>query len=160
MACVTVFPSNTVISMKLPNSASIFTAEIWANSIALEEILNYVASKYIVFTDALSCLQALKYMKLKHPLIGMEIRKCVFCQDTQFCVGYPAILGLRERVDSAAKSALELPRAKVGVPYNNFKHRISEYILSTGQNDWNDAVVNKLHSVKPVLGNWQSSFRR
>ena len=40
---------NTVISMRLPDSAFIFTAEIWAIIKALEEIKYSVASKYIVF---------------------------------------------------------------------------------------------------------------
>ena len=78
VACATVFPSNTVISMRLPDSASVFTAEVWAIIKALEQIKNSIASKYIVFTDSLSCLQALHHMKLENPLIGMVIRKCVF----------------------------------------------------------------------------------
>ena len=65
-----------------------------------------------------------------------------------------------ENADFAAKSALDLPRTKVGVPYSDFKPRISQYILSTWQDDWNGAVANKLHSIKPVLGDWQSSYRR
>ena len=65
-----------------------------------------------------------------------------------------------EKADSAAKSVLDLPHAKVGVPYNDFKHCINQYIFSTWQDDWNGAVMNKLHSVKPVLGDWQSSYRR
>ena len=36
-----------------------------------------------------------------------------------------------ERADSAAKSALDLPHVKVGVPYNDFKHCINQYILAT-----------------------------
>ena len=36
-----------------------------------------------------------------------------------------------EKTDSAAKSALDLPRAKVGVPYTDFKHLISQYIFFT-----------------------------
>ena len=76
VACARVFPSNTVISMRLPDSASVFTAEVWANIKALEQNKNSNASKYIVFTDSLSCLQALHHMKLEHPLIGMVIRKC------------------------------------------------------------------------------------
>ena len=76
--CATVFPSNTVISMRLPDSEPIFTAEIWAIIKALEEIKYSVASKYFVFTDLLSCLQALKSIKLKYPLVGMVILKCVF----------------------------------------------------------------------------------
>ena len=42
VTCATVVPSNTIIF--------IFTAEIWAIIKALEEIKNYVASKYTVFT--------------------------------------------------------------------------------------------------------------
>ena len=156
MACATVFPSDTEISMRLPPSASIFTAEIWAIITALEEIKNASASKFIIFTDSLSCLQALLYMKLEHPLIGMAIRKCLFkCW-------VPSHIGIKgnEKADSAAKFALDLPHAQVGVPYIDFKHLISQYIFYTWQHDWNGAVANKLHSDKPVLGDWQSSYRR
>ena len=59
-----------------------------------------------------------------------------------------------------AKSALDLPRVNVGVPYTDFKQHINQHILSTWQSDWNSAVANKLHSVKPVLGDWQSSYRQ
>ena len=166
VACATVFPSDTEFSMRLPDSASIFTAEIWAIIKALDEMKNASASKFIIFTDSLSCLlQALLYMKLEHPLIGMVIRKCsslnITNKDIIFC-WVPSHVGIRgnETADSAAKSALDLHRAKVGVPYTDFKHCINQYIFSTWQDDWNGAVVNKLHSVKPVLGDWQSSYRR
>ena len=160
VACATVFPSNTVISMRLPDSASVFTAEVWAIIKALEQIKDSIASKYIVFTDSLSFLQALHHMKLEHPLIGMVIRKCVFLNIAKkgivFC-WVPSHTGIKgnEKADSAAKAALDLLRAKVGVPYTDFKYLISQYIFSTWQDDWNGAVMNK-----PVLGDWQSSYRR
>ena len=53
VACATVFPLNTVISIRLPDSASVFTAEVWAIIKALEQIKDSNASKYIVFTDSL-----------------------------------------------------------------------------------------------------------
>ena len=59
-----------------------------------------------------------------------------------------------------AKSVSDLPRVKVGVPYTDFKQHINQYIFSTWQDDWSGAVANKLHSVKPVLRDWQSSYRR
>ena len=105
--------------MRLPNSASVFTAEVWAIINALEQIKDSNASKYIAFTDSLSCLQALHHMKLEHPLIGMVIRKCVFLNIAKkyivFC-WVPSHTGIKgnEKADSAAKSALDLPCAKVG----------------------------------------------
>ena len=71
---VLVFLSNTTISMILPDSSSIFTAEIWAIIKTLQEIMLH---PNIVFTDSVSCPQALQFMKLEHPLIGMVIRKSV-----------------------------------------------------------------------------------
>ena len=102
---------------------------------------------------------------VQHPLIGMAIRKCVFLnianKDIILC-WVPSHVGIRgnEKADSAAKSALDLPHAQVGVPYTDLKLLISQYIFSTWQDDWNGAVANRLHSVKPVLGDWQSSYRR
>ena len=58
VACATVFPSDTVISMKLPDS--IITAENWVIIKVLEQIKDSVASKYIIFTDSLLCLQVLQ----------------------------------------------------------------------------------------------------
>ena len=136
LACATVFPSDTEFSMRLPDSASIFTAEIWAIIKALDGIKNVSASKFIIFTDSLSCLQALLYMKLEQPLIGMVIRKYVslnIATKNIILCWVPSHVGIRgnEKADSAAKSALDLPRAKDGVPYTDFKHLISQYIFST-----------------------------
>ena len=74
----------------------------------------------------------------------------------------PSHVGIKvnEKADSAAKSTLDLPHAQVGVPYTDFKHLIRQYIFSTWQDDLNGVVANKLHSVTPVMGDWQSSYRR
>ena len=148
--------SDTIISMRLPDSASIFSAEIWAIIKALEQIRDSVASKYIIFT--------LTFVSPSFKVYGMVIRKCFFYfyyanKDITFC-WVPSHVGIKgnEKADSTAKSALELPRVKVGVPNTDFKHHINQYIISTWQDDWNGAVANKLHSIKPVLGDWQSSY--
>ena len=81
--------------MRLPDSASIFTAEVWENIKALEQIKDSIASEFIVFKDSLSCLQDLHHMKLEHPLIGMVIGKWVFLpRKSLFVDGYPAKLAL------------------------------------------------------------------
>ena len=80
---------------------------------------------------------------------------------TLFFVGYRAILALEvTKWQTTVTSALELPHAKFGIPYNEFKHYLNQYIISTWQDDWCGAVTNKLHSVNPVLGDWQTSYRQ
>ena len=59
MWLVLVFPSDTVISMRLPDLAIIFTNEIWTVINVLEQIKDSIGSKYTIFTDSLSYLQAL-----------------------------------------------------------------------------------------------------
>ena len=88
--------------------------------------------------------------------IGFEKIKIKNNNNNKFSCWVPSHTGIKgnEKEDSAAKSALDLPRTKVGVPYNDFKHCINQYIFCTWQDDWNGAVMNKLHSVKPVLGDW------
>ena len=71
---------------------------------------------------------------------------------------YRSKISGNEKADSAAKSALNLPRGMVG--YTDIKHHINQYILSTCRDEWNVVVANKLHSVKSVLEDWQSSYRR
>ena len=85
------------------------------------------------------------------PYLDGDTKECLFKFCQVFFLGYPTILTLRAMKRQTAKSALDLPRSKVGVPYNDFKHCINQYILSTWQDNWNGAVANKLHSVKPVL---------
>ena len=83
--------------------------------------------------------------------------------DTKVCLSrlpfcwIPGHVGIRgtEKAESAA-----MPRVKVGVPNTDFKHHINQYIMSTWQDDWNGAVANKLHSIKPLLGDWQSFYRQ
>ena len=105
-------------------------------------------------------------MKLEHPLIGMVMRKCVFfkyCQKkTLFFVGYPAILTSR-----AMKRQIQLPSlpwmclmSRLGYPTLILNIQSANISFSTWQDDWNGTVMNKFHSVKPVLEDWQPSTRR
>ena len=106
--------------------------------------------------------QSLKpWSKLKillHPntlFLNLAKKDIVFC----WVPSHNGIKG-NEKAHFSAKSALDLSRTKVGVPYSDFKHCISQYILSTWQDYWNGADANKLHYVNPVLGDWQSSYSR
>ena len=77
-------------------------------------------------------------MKLEHPLIGMVIRKCVFFnysnKDIILC-WVPSHIGIRgnEKADSATKSALDLPRVKVGVPNTDFNTILTNIFFPLGK---------------------------
>lgn len=61
--------------------------------------------------------------------------------------------------DLAAKSALLLPHSNIKLPFTDFKLCINSYLYSRLQSEWNTVVYNKLHSVKPFLGEWRSVRR-
>ena len=86
-------------------------------------------------------------MKMEHPLIRTVILKYVFSHFANKEIMFywvPSHIGIRgnANADFATRSALELPRAKVGVPYINFKHHISQYILPSWQDDWKSTVAS------------------
>ena len=66
-------------------------------------------------------------------------------------------MGNRKAV-SAARSALNMLRVKDIVTYTDFKQSINPYTLSTSQSDWNNVVDNNMYTVKPVLGDRESSY--
>ena len=54
---------------RLPDNASIFTAEIQAINMALDYIKDAVLSKVLIFSDSLSVLQSINNCKLDNPLV-------------------------------------------------------------------------------------------
>ncbi len=80
--------------------------------------------------------------------------------DIIFC-WLPSHVGIagNERADSAAKAALSLPISHFNIPYTDFKPCINTFIFTNWQNTWNAALSNKLHGVKPTLGEWTPACR-
>ena len=76
---------------------------------------------------------------------------------THFIYGYMAS-DIWLRHSELRQRLLDLPRLKVGVPYTVMK-RVIIHLFSTWQDHWNGGVAHKLYSVKPVLGDWQTSYR-
>ncbi|WP_195910738.1 ribonuclease H family protein [Solemya velum gill symbiont] len=112
----------SVDTTRLPNNSSIFSAELYALLIALQN----KSSKFIVFTDSLSSLQSLNSFKITHPLVLQFLefynfllqkgKTIVFC-----CI--PSHMGVRgnEKVDSIAETALNSDMSSFKVPYSDFK---------------------------------------
>ena len=98
------------------------------------------------------------YLKVEHPLIGLVIGKYVFLTFANKDIVVHSHVGIRsnETADYAAKPALDLPRVKVGVPYTDFR----QYILSTRKDLLERCDCELASFLKPVLGDWQSSYRQ
>ena len=159
-ACVS--PSDTY-KCRLPDGASIFSAEIKAIDLALDHIEQSRNSDFIIFSDSLSVLQSLHNRRIENPLLldvllkhnGLaERNSIVFCW-------LPSHVGIRgnEKADIAAKSALTLNISDLKIPFTDFKPSINTFLHNKWQMSWNAAVFNKLHSIKPSLGEWQPNYR-
>ena len=149
--------------LRLPDGASIFSAEIKAIQLALNFITTRTENKFIIFTDSLSVLQALTNRKWDHPLIQEVLLKHhTLCKEKSlvFC-WVPSHVGIRgnEEADRAAKASLELHQSSIKLPYTDFKPNINVYIKDTWQSSWNEAIFNKLHAIMPTLGEWHSGNR-
>ena len=159
-ACVT--PSDTY-KCRLPDNASIFSAEIKAIDLALDHIEQSRSSDFIIFSDSLSVLQSLHNRHIENPLLLdvllkhnelAELNRIVFCW-------LPSHVGIKgnEKADIAAKSALTLNISDLKIPFTDFKPSINTFVHNKWQMSWNAAVFNKLHSIMPSLGEWQPNYR-
>ena len=60
---------------RIQDHSSIFTAEAHAILLALECIEHSNRKRFLIFTDSMSCLQALDHLKIDHPIIEEIICK-------------------------------------------------------------------------------------
>ena len=158
-ACVS---QNHTRKCRLPDNASIFTAEIQAINMALDYIKNANLSKVLIFSDSLSVLQSIKNCKLDNPLVqdillrfhNMSSKHIILCW-------LPSHTGIKgnEKADIAAKSELLLPPSNFELSYTDFKPIINKYLFNKWQSVWDTAVDNKLHSIKPILSEWRPAYR-
>jgi ribonuclease HI len=149
--------------VRLPDSASIFTAEVQAIDLALRFISSFNQKNYIIFSDSLSALQSLQNRDLTNPIVqNVLIKHHNLCasKNIVFC-WLPSHVGIRgnELADKEAKLALNLNIAKFKLPFTEFKPQINNYIVSKWQELWDMTPYNKLHLIRPNLGERHSVHR-
>ncbi|GFS90512.1 RNA-directed DNA polymerase from mobile element jockey [Nephila pilipes] len=145
-------------SYRLDSSCSVYTAEAVAIYCALKLVETSSSRKFVVYTDSRSILETLVHLDDRiHPIV-VEIAD-VICQlysrgyDIKFCwiPSHVGILG-NEQADSAARSATN--PLQFAVPFQDLRRHILNLIHQTWQESWNLQINNKLHSVKPIIGEW------
>lgn len=144
------------LASRLPDEASIFTAEAKAILLALEQIGISSKRQFIIFSDSLSCLQSIQNQKADHPTIRqiLEIHNDLCNQNLSIVYCWlPSHVGIagNTSADKAAKRALELSITPLELPYHDLKPLIRIYINSICQSRWDRQENNKLHSLKPAF---------
>ena len=69
----------------------------------------------------------------------------------------PSHVGIlsNEKADAAAKSALFLPVTRMKLPATGMYPRITKLIFDDWQEVWNCCAGNKLHAVRPTVGDYK-----
>jgi kelch-like protein 2/3 len=141
----------------LPDNTSIYSAESHAVLLALEFIEVYDSNRFVIFSDSLSCLQAIQNRKWSSPLICSILEKCHILATTgkeiHFC-WIPSHVGItgNERADAEAKAALQFPVSDCKIPHSDFKQLVSLHVRKVWQTQWDQVPFNKLQSIKNTIG--------
>ena len=164
VAAAAVFGSRVLVR-RLPDKASVFSAELTALCLALQFIAEFSQRQFVIFTDSLSCLKSLQSSSQRNPLLQqliisyMETRN--HGNDIVFC-WVPSHVGIRgnEEADLAAKGALDLEISNMQVPYTDFKSYVKPYVYGKWQESWDLSTENKLHAIQPRVGEWSHCNRK
>ena len=156
VACAAV-SQHEVLSRRLPNDSSIFSAEASAISLALSYIEDNNHNKFIIFSDSLSVLKSLKNLNHPNPLIQQILNKYRFLSFSKhilFC-WIPSHIGIRgnETADQEAKSALNHRITNLKIPYTDFKPQIRIHTNNKCQQLWDSCINNKLHEINDKFQN-------
>jgi ribonuclease HI len=100
--------------MKLPDNASIFTAEAKAIDLALSYIVQHTHDKFVIFSDSLSVLISIKNKKSDNIIIRKLLLRFHDILKTKYVRLYwiPSHVGIRgnEKVDALAKHSLNFQK--------------------------------------------------
>ena len=148
---------------RLPDSASIYTAELQAIKLALGLIDHSTGHHFIIYTDSLSSLMALKGNQFDHPYtfeILEAYSELVEMQKSVVLAWVPSHVGIKgnEKVDALAKEALDLNITYIVIPHTDFKVNINKYIRLKWQSIWDTFPNNKLHITQPNAGHDINTF--
>lgn len=148
---------NLTQSKRLPNNATIHTAELWAIKIALEMISLRNENKFVICSDSSSAIQSIMNFEPNNPLATSVLNLIHYLKSVGKDISIlwtPSHVGINgnEKADSAAKEAINLNIEDVKIPHSDHRQSITNYLTQKWQDIWDNAVFNKLRSIKPKIG--------
>ena len=150
-----VFPVD-IFKVNLPVHTSIFTAEAVALKLAVQHIQREAIRKSVIYSDSLSCLQALQNKTLENPIIREILPIITYLEEVdskiEFC-WIPGHIGIKgnEKADEIAKEPINHKIYDIKTPYSDYRPRISNYVNSLFQAKWDVCDNNKLHEINETF---------
>ena len=162
-----VIHEGTAYTAKLPDCASIFTAELTAVVAALDLTFHSSGTKFVIYSDSRSALEAIKKFNSFHPLV-QKVQEWLFrisCRrkSVRFC-WVPSHVGIHgnEEADREAKTATIDPDCFFDkVPPSDLKRPIRSYVLRKWQERWASPLLAnnlKYKNIRSQIDPWPSSF--
>lgn len=151
-------------TVRLPQLVSVFSAECYALWMALQQVLSAKHKKAVIYTDSLSALRAFNLRSEQKAFIGEilgALSRIDQNQSIRFCwvPSHTGILG-NEKADQCAANARHQTTSKIKVPLRDGLQAIHKTLRHNWQCQWNTHENNKLHLIKPVLGEWKSCYHQ
>ena len=166
VGCAVVHNDTSYVA-KLPNSASVFSAELSAIVQALELVHQSKKRKFVIYSDSWSALESLRTFISFHPLIqkAQEWLFHISCRKKSVCFCWvPAHVGIHgnERADKEAKVACTSSDYEIKkVPHYDMRRPIKSYILQKWQKRWSSPLLGNNKKYKEIRNSiecWSSSF--
>ena len=135
-----VFPVD-IFKVNLPVHTSIFTAEAVALKLAVQHIQREAIHKSVIYSDSLSCLQALQNKTLENPIIREMLPIITYLEEVDSKIEFfwiPGHIGIKgnEKADEIAKEPINHKIYDIKTPYSDYRPRISNYVNSLFQAKW------------------------
>ena len=148
----------------LPSHASIFTAELWAIKQALDTICNTEFTRYIIYCDSKSALDAIRGFQPTNHIITDIINRIHTIKTNsnktiEFCwvLAHVGLAG-NEYADKAAKEAAQDEPIDMVTPPKDHVPAIKKAIKEKWQRKWNNVSQdNKLRQIKTKVEEWKTS---
>ena len=155
IGCAAVFQNQELLKYQ-PNESSIYSAEVTAINPAMNNIANHNSSKFIIYPDSKSVLQALQNKNISIPLITRLLDKMnTLSKNYSIILSWiPSHIGIwgNETADKATKKALQAEISNTKFPYTDLKPIIDKFIHEKLQKSWDDQTQYKLPHIQDIIG--------
>jgi ribonuclease HI len=143
----------------LGSNATVFSAELFAILKAIESTISTSQTRFIIFSDSLSSIQAISNIYSKKPLV-QRILDTIGSSNIQYVFCWiPSNTGIikNELVDSLAKQSIHDPQSRdFKLSKYEIKSKLKKIVYSKWSNGWEVVTNNKLKIIKPHLGPWKN----